>query len=73
MGNHNWDVAQKITSAFRAELSEEAVIQISEAQFNELTQMISQAIAEELSSAAAQVEALAHKLQAAAEKSELGL
>jgi hypothetical protein len=73
MGNHHWETAQKITAAFRAELSEEARAKISEAQFNELSQMISGAISAELDNATTQVEALAHKLRAAVGKSELGL
>ena len=73
MDNQHWETAQKITAAFRAQLSEEAQAVVSEAQFNELSQMISAAISEELDNATIQVEALAHKLRAAVGKSELGL
>ena len=73
MANRHWETAQKITASFREQLSDEAQAVISEAQFNELSQMISTAIAEELDNATTQVEALAHKLRAAVGKSELGL
>lgn len=73
MDNQHWETAQKITATFKAQLSEEVQAVISEAQFNELSQMISAAISEELDNATTQVEALAHKLRAAVGKSELGL
>jgi hypothetical protein len=73
MGNHHWETAQKITAAFRNELNEEARAKISEAQFNELSQMISSAISAELDKTTTQVEALAHKLRATVGKSELEL
>ncbi len=73
MANHHWEVASRLVLAFKEELDSDARDSISEAQYNELAQMISDAIAEEVSGAADQVEELANRLRSLAQKREIGL
>jgi hypothetical protein len=64
---------EMLVKAFRESLNPQALEQISEAQFEDLTQMIREAIAEELNAAARVMEEALLKIRAQVEKPELGL
>ena len=65
--------AEKVVSAIKALLSDSARAHISDAQFEEMTIIVREAIGDELSAAADLVEQVAKKLRETAQESELGL
>ena len=69
---HN-TLAQNVVKAFKESLSDAAREHITEAQFEDLTLMVREAIAEELTRAAELFEAALAKLRSEIEKPELDL
>ena len=67
------ELAEKVVATFKHNLSEAAREQVSEADFNELSLMIREAISEELSRATDMVEEVVRKLRSETDKPELGL
>jgi hypothetical protein len=73
MTNRHQQVAEKIVATFKQSLSENAAQQVSDAQFNTLILMIREAMGEEASFAAEQLEQVIRKLRAESEKPDLGM
>jgi hypothetical protein len=67
------ELANKVVASFKASLSESALKQITQAEFEQLVLMIREVIADELDAAAKQVEDVARRLRREADKPELGL
>lgn len=67
------ELAEKVVATFKHNLSDAAREQIREADFNELSLMIREAISEELSRATDMVEEVVLKLRSETDKPELGL
>jgi len=65
--------AEKVVSAIKALLSDSARAHISDAQFEEMTIIVREAICDELNAAADLVEQVAKNLRDTAQESELGL
>lgn len=73
MTDHHREVAEKIVTAFKAELSDATQKQIADARFEALTRAITEALSEERANAADLVENVVKRLRAEVEKPELGL
>lgn len=73
MVNQHQDRAVKVVEAFRGLLDENIRQQITNAQFDTLTLMITEAISEELGVAADMMEDVIQKLRAEINKPELGM
>ncbi len=69
------ELAGKVVDTFRGKLSDAALAQISDAQFEDLTLMIREALGEQLAHCAERLDGLARELerQARALKPDLGL
>ncbi|UCE88939.1 MAG: hypothetical protein JSW10_11610 [Pseudomonadota bacterium] len=66
-------LADKVVEAFRSSLSETARAALGESDYDKLAQIISEALSEELNSAAEIVDDAARRLRAAVERPELEL
>jgi hypothetical protein len=71
----NWHqhVAEKAVAAFKESLDDDARSHLTEAQFDELTRLVQEAITEELTAAAELIEEAARRLRAETERPEFGL
>ncbi len=73
MTEETQELAEKVVATFKHNLSETARKQIRDADFNELTLMIREAISEELAKATDMVEEVVRKLRSETDKPEIGL
>lgn len=73
MTNRHQQRAEKIVATFKQSLAENVAQQITDAQFNALTVMIREAMGEEASFAAEELEQVIQKLRAESEKPDLGM
>ena len=73
MTDNQRPVVQKIIETFKSQLSDSVRTQISDAQFDDLAQMIDGAINQEVGAAAEQIEEVVKKLRASSRGPELGL
>jgi hypothetical protein len=73
MTDHHQERAERLVSSFQARLGEELCGTIGDEAFELLTQLVRQAIAEELAAAADRVEEVAREIRAEVERPELGL
>ena len=73
MLNHQQHRAIKVVASFRELLDQNVSQQISDAQYESLALMISEAISEELCLAADMMEDVVKRLRSASSKSELGM
>ena len=73
MSNRHQELAEKAVEVFKSKLSEQARQDISDAQFEELTNIIKEALSQELGTAVNLVEELAKNLRTEVERPELEL
>ena len=73
MTNRHQQRAEKIVATFKQSLDAKVAQQITEAQFNALTLMITEVMGEEAGFAAEQLEQVIRKLRAESEKPDLGM
>lgn len=73
MTNRHQERAEKIVTTFKQSLDPKVAQQISEAQLTALTQMIKQAMGQELGFAAEQLEQVIRQLRAESERRDLGM
>ena len=73
MSQQSEELAQRVVATFRARLSDAALEQIREADFNELALMVREAISEELARATELVEEVVHKLRSETDKPDISL
>ena len=66
-------LAEKVVDAFRSSLNESARTALGESDYDKLAQIMSEALSEELNSAAEIVDDAARRLRAAVERPELEL
>lgn len=73
MANHHEERAAKIIAAFKESISAEARSQITDAEYEQLSLMIQETIAEELSDAAEMIDQVAKRLRHGIDKLEIEL
>ena len=73
MTDETQELADKVVATFKNNLNEAVRAQIRDADFNELTLMIQQAISEELARATDMIEEVARKLRSDTDKPDLGM
>lgn len=73
MSDRHRERAENVVRTFKGTLSQAALSDISDAQFEDLALMVREAIAEELDAAANIVEEAARRLRREVEKRDLGL
>lgn len=73
MTNRHQERAEKIVTTFKQSLDSKVAKQITEPQLTALTQMIKEAMGEELGFAAEQLEQVIRQLRAESERRDLGM
>lgn len=73
MSQQSEELAQRVVATFRARLSDAALEQLSETDFNELALMVREAISEELVRATDLVEEVVHKLRSETDRPDISL
>lgn len=73
MNTHNEQLAQKVVEAFRQVLSADARAHISEREFQELAQIVQEALSLEMAEAVEMVDELEKRLKERAERRQLEL
>jgi hypothetical protein len=73
MSQQSEELAQRVVATFRARLSDAALEQLSETDFNELALMVREAISEELVRATDLVEEVVHKLRFETDRPDISL
>ncbi len=73
MTTNNNELAEKVVTAFKSVLSDEARAEISDKEFHELNLIVREALSQQLSQAADMVEETARRLKSMTDHQDIGL